>query len=181
MLVAPGAAAPPSTAAWTSRGDGGAAAAGEAVGCRCLGGDSHSPTASQGRCLVAVQRGWFPARGRGSAGGTDGLSLLCFCLWPTCGGGRIRVRGWGMDVGQQETDGAAGPALLLAPFPPSCLRQAGDKPSLCPARACSPPHAAAPLPGQQAVGCSPPAISTPSPAAPVQGVEPQTPFTCHGF
>lgn len=111
---------------------------------------------------MAVQRGWCPALGRGSAGGTDGLSLLCFCLWPTCGGGRIRVRGWEMDVGQQETDGAAGPALLLAPFPPSCLRQAGDKPSLCPACACSPPHAAVPLPGQQAVGCSP-QPSAPSP------------------
>ena len=88
-------------------------------------GGRHSQPPWSGRAMPCGGAA-SPAQGAGSrvsGGGTGGLSLLCVCLWPTRDGDRIRARGWGMDVGQQETDGAGGPASLLAPLPPPCPRQ----------------------------------------------------------
>jgi len=139
-------------------------------GVQAPGGSPPQPPQLGMQRPTLLRRGPFPVRGRGSAGGTDGLSPLSFCLWPTCGGGRIRARGWGVDVGQQETDGAEG----LAPLPPPCLRQPGlgTDPPPCPATlAAFPTHLLPPV--RQAAGsAAPPA---PAPRAPQRQQQGWTP------
>lgn len=146
---------------------GAATAAGKApAGCRNSGGDTHSPRGQAGAVPPGRAAGPVPGAGSGLSRGTGGLSPLCFCLCPARGGDGIRARGWGMDVGQQQTDGDKGLA------PPACARLGwGQAPHTC----------SLPLPVQQAGDCGHlAALSTPSPVAVMWGTEPPTPFACMG-
>lgn len=70
--MAPSAAAPPNTAAWSSRGGCGAAAAGKApgaVGCGHPGGDTHSPRGQAGTMPQGSAVRPVPGVGLGFSGG----------------------------------------------------------------------------------------------------------------